>query len=92
MGSAQSRKNKKISVWKLSDFEKISTVVGETSFPYSSWGDFVTYSTPNGANGHITLHSLAKNYLEIGMDETYPLKASSMRKHILFFIYSPLGP
>lgn len=71
MGSSQSRKNTNISVWKLSEFEKISTIVGETSFPYSSWGDFVTYSTPSGANGHITPHALAKNYLEIGKDSRY---------------------
>jgi len=71
MGSSHSRKNTNVSVWKLSEFEKISTIVGETSFPYSSWGDFVTYSTPTGANGHITPHSLAKNYLEIGLSNMF---------------------
>lgn len=71
MGSSHSRKNTSLSVWKLSEFEKISTIVGETTFPYSSWGDFVTYSTPSGANGHITPHALAKNYLEIGKDRQH---------------------
>ena len=39
------------SVWKVAEFEKRSSISGETFFKYASWGDFVTYSTSHGITG-----------------------------------------
>jgi len=59
-------------VWKISDFSLKSTTSGVTVFPYSSWGDYVTYVDENGAgDGHIWLHALAKNYLEIALSNLF---------------------
>lgn len=59
-------------VWKTSEFELKSRLCGETRFPYSSWGDFVTYTDANGnGDGHIWIHALAKNYLEIAMSNLF---------------------
>ena len=52
-----------ILVWPTSEFKLKNPISGVTTFKHSSWGDFITYD--NG--GHIWLHALAKNYLEISI-------------------------
>ena len=36
---------------------------GKTTFDYSSWSDFITYRIGRTSQGHVSIYSLAKNYL-----------------------------